>query len=127
MNTLKSEAGRGGAPAGSRRRSSPGSVSRQRRMGEDIAAEYLTGHGFKILDRNVKIGRCEVDIIARDGDELVSPRCARAAGMDVSRGSVGPKKLANLNMPDAPGPKGVIMTAWRVDLVSVTLAEGRSR
>ncbi|MCQ4765797.1 YraN family protein, partial [Cloacibacillus evryensis] len=41
------------------------------RMGEDIAAEYLTGHGFKILDRNVKIGRCEVDINARDGDELV--------------------------------------------------------
>ena len=33
--------------------------------GETAACEYLVRHGWKILDRNVRIGRGEIDIIAR--------------------------------------------------------------
>lgn len=35
--------------------------------GESIAAEYLERKGFRILERNVRCGRGEIDLIAADG------------------------------------------------------------
>jgi len=40
------------------------------RRGEDAAARYLRRQGYCILDRNVRLGRYEIDIIARDGDTI---------------------------------------------------------
>ena len=34
------------------------------KWGEDVAADYLQRHGFSITERNWKVGRLEVDIIA---------------------------------------------------------------
>lgn len=34
--------------------------------GESIAVDYLTNNGYKILDRNWKSGRTEIDIIAEN-------------------------------------------------------------
>lgn len=34
------------------------------KRGEDIAAEYLTKLGYTILERNWRIGKAEIDIIA---------------------------------------------------------------
>jgi putative endonuclease len=39
--------------------------------GERIAASYLTGRGFQILDRNWRCREGELDIVARHGDALV--------------------------------------------------------
>jgi len=39
--------------------------------GEDIAVRYLRGLGYKILDRNVRLSRFEIDIVCRDGECLV--------------------------------------------------------
>lgn len=39
--------------------------------GEQIAASYLVSLGYKILSRNWHFGHDELDIIARNGDELV--------------------------------------------------------
>ena len=39
--------------------------------GEDLAVQYLRQKGYKILKRNYRIGRAEIDIIALDQDELV--------------------------------------------------------
>ena len=39
--------------------------------GEDIAADFLAGCGYKIIERNYRFGHGEIDIIARDGDTLV--------------------------------------------------------
>ena len=40
--------------------------------GEDAAAEYLIGTGFRIVERNWWLGRTgELDIVALDGDILV--------------------------------------------------------
>ena len=39
--------------------------------GEDVAADYLLEHGFRILERNWRLGHKEIDIIAVDGDNLV--------------------------------------------------------
>ena len=40
-------------------------------QGEDLAAKFLQREGYAILDRNVRCGRHEIDIIARDGDTIV--------------------------------------------------------
>ncbi len=38
--------------------------------GEDAAAKYLKRNGFKILARNARLSRYEIDIIAREGDTI---------------------------------------------------------
>jgi putative endonuclease len=41
------------------------------KAGEDIAAEYLKKKGYRILERNWRFGKNEIDIIARDGNFIV--------------------------------------------------------
>jgi putative endonuclease len=41
------------------------------KIGEDYACEYLKGKGYKILARNVHIGRGEIDIVAQKGNLIV--------------------------------------------------------
>lgn len=40
-------------------------------IGETIAAVYLRKRGYRIVDRNVRTRRGEIDLVARRGDELV--------------------------------------------------------
>jgi putative endonuclease len=49
------------------------SINRRKRgeEGENIAAEYLCNNGMKILERNYRFNRGEVDIIAEDGEEII--------------------------------------------------------
>jgi putative endonuclease len=48
-------------------------VNRQQkgRLGEDLAAQFLEGKGYRIVERNYRYDRGEVDIIAQDGGDLV--------------------------------------------------------
>ena len=39
--------------------------------GEEIACDFLTKLGYKILERNYQFGHGEIDIIAKDCDTLV--------------------------------------------------------
>ena len=39
------------------------------RLGEEIAARYLTEKGYTILERNWRNVHKEIDIIAKDGEE----------------------------------------------------------
>ncbi|MCL1917297.1 MAG: YraN family protein [Peptococcaceae bacterium] len=41
------------------------------RMGENMAADYLTDAGFDIIARNYRCSRGEIDIVAMEGEELV--------------------------------------------------------
>ena len=41
------------------------------KMGEDIAANYLTKNNYKIIERNFRCKQGEIDIIAKDKDEYV--------------------------------------------------------
>lgn len=41
------------------------------KLGEEIAVNYLTAKGYRILERNWRSGHKEIDIIAMDGDTLV--------------------------------------------------------
>jgi putative endonuclease len=40
-------------------------------IGETIAAVYLSRRGYRVLDRNVRTRRGEIDLVALRGDELV--------------------------------------------------------
>jgi putative endonuclease len=39
-------------------------------QGEDLAVRHLKRNGYSILDRNVHLGRFEIDIIARERDTV---------------------------------------------------------
>ena len=41
------------------------------KQGEQMAVDYLAGKGYQILERNFVCGKNEVDIIARNGQEIV--------------------------------------------------------
>lgn len=40
-------------------------------QGEQLAADYLQEHGLVVLARNYRYDRAEVDLVCRDGEELV--------------------------------------------------------
>ena len=41
------------------------------KKGESLAAEYLKNQGYRILEKNFRFLRGEIDIVAEDGDILV--------------------------------------------------------
>ena len=41
------------------------------KWGEEKASEYLQLHGYKIIERDWKSGRRDIDIIATDGNEVI--------------------------------------------------------
>jgi len=41
------------------------------RTGEDAAAAHLEGKGLRVLERNVVLGRLELDLVCEDADTLV--------------------------------------------------------
>jgi putative endonuclease len=43
----------------------------QGKAGEDLAARFLEQNGLKIIERNYRFERGEIDLIAEEGDELV--------------------------------------------------------
>jgi putative endonuclease len=52
-------------------RSASGDKILKGRSGEREALSLLAGKGHRILDRNFRAGRCEIDLITMDGETLV--------------------------------------------------------
>jgi len=57
-----------GSPRGA---APPRERSARGREAEAIAARYLTANGLTILERNVRLPGGELDLVAREGDEIV--------------------------------------------------------
>ncbi|SMG38038.1 YraN family protein [Dethiosulfovibrio salsuginis] len=97
-------------------------------QGEDLACEYISGLRWPILARNVRLKRGELDIIAKDGDELVVVEVRyRSVGLVMPpEESVGPRKLRKLVLAgsayvDRIGWEGF----WRIDLIAITDLNGK--
>lgn len=94
-------------------------------FGEDMAAGYMFRAGYEILGRNVREGHCEIDIVARDEDEVVFTEVrTRSKSIIASPDeTVGPQKLSRLiraaamwadnNNYDGP---------YRIDFAGVTIS-----
>lgn len=68
------------------------------RRGEELVADHLRDLGYLIVARNVRVGRLELDIIARKGALLVvcevRSRTSRAFGSPVE--TIDQKKIARI-------------------------------
>lgn len=68
------------------------------RRGEDEAARFLEASGLRILARNFRTRRGEVDIIARDGDTIVfvEVKAWSRYGIQDLELAVGSRKIARI-------------------------------
>ena len=91
--------------------------------GEQLACQWLEAHGFRILHRNWRHGRHEIDIVARQGSLLVvvEVKTRGSARWGDPELAVGPAKCRRLmqageelvqGMPDDP--------ELRFDVLSIT-------
>ncbi len=97
------------------------------RIGETIAAGYLRLIGYRIIERNLRIGRNEIDIVAFDGDCLVfvEVKTRRNSRFGSAAEAVGREKLLGmrsaagryLNRPGGPGR----FAESRIDVVAVEI------
>jgi putative endonuclease len=64
------------------------------RAAEEAAAQYLQRRGWRLLDRNVRIGRGELDLIARRGPVLafVEVKARRSGAAGAPEDAVTPRK-----------------------------------
>lgn len=97
------------------------------KQGENIAVRHLKRAGYRILDRNVKLGRYEIDIIAREGDTVafVEVKTRRTNTFAEPEANVNHTKQEHIRRAARtyiyrhPEPN----TYYRYDIVSVVLPE----
>lgn len=91
---------------------------------EHIARAYLENKGYEILDTNWRISHLELDIIARDGRELVIVEVRSRMGENFAHPSdaLSPQKIKNIL---TAAEAWVLYHGWngdtRFDLILVTL------
>jgi putative endonuclease len=96
------------------------------RRGEDEAAAYLEGLGWRVVDRNWRCPRGEVDIVALDGTELVivEVKTRRGRGYGHPLEAVGAEKLTRLCVLAGAwrrAHRDVRARTTRIDLVGVVI------
>ena len=100
------------------------------RRGEELAARHLEQADLTVVERNVRLPWGEIDLVAREGEELVFVEVKTRIGDE----STAPDEQVNLakllrleRLAEAYVERlGDPNVAWRVDVVSVVLArDGR--
>lgn len=94
------------------------------RSGEDAAVDHIRNLGYRILERNYRTGVGEIDVIARDGDDLVfievKSRNSKRMGEIVE--NFTPRKLRRIESAAIAYLASEIGTEevnWRIDFVGV--------
>jgi len=101
------------------------------RLGEDAAARHLEARGYRIVARNVRADRVELDLIVRRGSVLVfvEVKSRRGAGHGQAAEAVDPRKQRRLRHGAhawlairPPEARGALR--HRFDVVTCVLLEG---
>lgn len=93
-------------------------------FGERVAAHKLEAAGMRVVARNVRVGRIEVDFIAEDGDQLVFVEVRTRKGReDWAAASLTPAKLRRMWLFAAGycDSNDVPLERARIDLVAIDL------
>lgn len=96
--------------------------------GEQVAQTYLEQRGYTIIDRNWRCRFGEIDLVARDGDQLVFVE-VRARHDQYALESITARKrqrlitLAYAYLIAHDVPPGV---GWRIDVIALTVVAGRA-
>jgi putative endonuclease len=91
------------------------------RWGEDVAAEYLKGLGYEVVDRNVRTPFGEIDLVVRRGEFLffveVKTRTNRSFGLPED--SVNLRKQSHMlaAAEHYAGEHGV--DNWQLDVIAI--------
>ncbi len=96
------------------------------KAGEQIAADYLMGKGYHIMETNWRVGHLEVDIIATNADMLVfvEVKTRKSAQFGEPEEFVGLPKQRNLiRAANIYIGKTGITKEVRFDIVSVIMGE----
>ena len=99
--------------------------------GEKIAAEFLEAKGWQIAALNLRLGRSEVDVVAKDGAEwvFVEVKTRMAGGEFRPEDGLTPAKLKSLfRAADRFVEKnGLWDSVIRFDFVAVEIARDQTR
>lgn len=97
--------------------------------GESIAADYLTRAGLRILARNYRSGRGELDIVAMDGATIVfvevKTRCSDAFGAPEQAVTVAKQRQLVMLANRYLYRERRIGAPCRFDVVAVEFRDGR--
>lgn len=99
------------------------------KYGEDLAAEFLKSHGYKIIERNFRIRGGELDIIALENNTLiyveVKTRTSHRFGRPEE--SITPYKIKFLERCAKfyRNARKKLPLAERIDVVTVDLTSGK--
>ena len=97
------------------------------RTGEEMAARYLTELGYRVLCRNERVGGCEIDIVAQDGEQtvFVEVKTRQTHTMGYPEESVTRRKRQHIARAAEAWLLANGDRPWRADVVAITLWEGK--
>ena len=108
----------------------PSPRGRLGREGEELACQFLREKGYAILATNYRCSWGEVDVIARDGGDLVfvEVRTRRSAGYGTPEESLTPAKVRRLRATaqDYLQNHADAEASWRIDLVCIRRSPDRA-
>lgn len=104
-------------------------------QGEDLAVAYLEGKGYRVLDRNYRFSREEIDIVAflpaeryEDGGELVFVEVKTRSGHGFGRPEAAvdkPKQEAIMRTAEAYlHERRLVGSPARFDVIAIMLGTG---
>ena len=105
--------------------------------GEEVAGRFLERQGFTILDRKYRCARGEIDLVTRDGEDLVfvEVRTRRSNAFGSPEESITAAKSQRLlatcydylekHPENVPEDHAASVAGWRIDLVSVVPSRGK--
>ena len=95
--------------------------------GEGLAYGYLSVLGYEVLARNWRMGRCEVDLVCRDGSMFVfvEVKLRRSSLFGDAREVLRREQRLRLLAAAAVWMKAHPGAAYRFDVVAITLTRGK--
>ena|SRR3989339_1134838 len=98
-------------------------------VGENLAASFLVQGGMRILDRQVRTHRGEVDLVCEDGDEIVfvEVKTRQSDEFGFPEEAITPSKFRHMRACAEAilSERGWEARLWRLDVVAIRVLPGR--